>query len=50
MDEHPCKGCDYYYGVYAVNRCCNYFLDTGKRRPNPFGEGCKVKTTNNLAK
>lgn len=45
MGEHPCNGCDFFYAEYAVNRCCNYLLDTGRRRPCAFGEGCTVKQT-----
>lgn len=41
--EHPCAGCLHFYGAYAANRCCNYILDTGKRRPCPAGDGCTVK-------
>ena len=41
--EHPCDGCEWFYAVYAVNRCCNYLLDTGRRRPCPPGKGCTVK-------
>lgn len=39
-----CEGCVYYKGEYEMNLCCNYMLDTGKRRPCPPGKGCTVKT------
>ena len=41
--DHPCAGCLHFYGAYKDNRCCNYILDTGKKRPCPPGEGCTVK-------
>jgi hypothetical protein len=43
MDPHPCDGCNYYYGLYHNTKCCNYLLDTNRRRPCPFGQGCTVK-------
>lgn len=49
--EHPkpvkdyCEGCIFYDGEYDSNKCCNYFLDTGMRRPCPPGKGCTVKKT-----
>lgn len=46
MGEHPCNGCDFFYAEYAVNRCCNYLLDTNRKRPCAFGEGCTVKQIN----
>lgn len=46
MGEHPCDECDFFYAEYAVNRCCNYLLDTGHRRPCSFGKGCTVKQVN----
>ena len=37
-----CRGCKY-LGSIASWGCCNYFLDTDKRRPNPFGvKNCAV--------
>ena len=50
-DDNPksekdyCEGCIFYDGVYDSNKCCNYFLDTGMRRPCPPGKGCTVKKT-----
>lgn len=38
-----CEGCIYYRGEFEINRCCNYYLMTDKRRPCPPGEGCTVK-------
>jgi hypothetical protein len=38
-----CEGCVYYKGDFDVNKCCNYFLDTGIRRPCPPGKDCTVK-------
>ena len=39
-----CRNCTYGQavcnGVYVM---CNYFLETGKRRPCPGGDGCTVK-------
>lgn len=43
--NHDCEGCIHFRGDFEINRCCNYYLDTGKRRPCPAGEGCTVKTT-----
>jgi hypothetical protein len=40
-----CKGCIHYRGMFATDICCNYYFDTDKRRPCPFGEGCTVKQT-----
>ena len=40
-----CEGCIHYRGVYVTDLCCNYYFDTDKRRPCPFGEGCTVKAT-----
>lgn len=42
---HPCMGCFHWYGLYPVNRCCNYIFDTGHRRPCPPGDGCTEKIT-----
>ena len=49
----PCKGCGHYapislnYGEKTQKDChyCAYILDTGHRRPCPFGEGCTAKET-----
>lgn len=39
-----CRGCMYLTSA-ASHACCDYFLRTGKRRPNKFGaEDCAVKT------
>ena len=38
-----CEGCIHFRGDFEINRCCNYYLDTGKRRPCAFGDGCTVK-------
>ena len=38
-----CEGCIYFRGEFEINRCCNYYLDTDKRRPCPPGEGCTVR-------
>lgn len=42
--QHPCSGCKYFHGDYLYNRCCNYIFITGRRRPCPAGEKCRVKT------
>ena len=39
-----CEGCAYYRGAFDINKCCNYYLDTGIRRPCPPGKECTVKT------
>ena len=39
----PCGGCIYYYGPSEGTICCNYLLDTGKRRPCPPGKDCTVR-------
>lgn len=43
MNHDGCEGCIYFYGGQEINRCCNYLLDTGKRRPCPPGTECTVK-------
>lgn len=35
-----CKGCFYYD---KTNKCCDYLIFTGIRRPCKAGEGCTVK-------
>lgn len=42
-DDHPCAGCVHFYGAYEANRCCNYILDTGKKRPCKAGKDCTVR-------
>lgn len=38
-----CRGC-IYFGIAWTNGCCDYYLTTGKRRPNKFGvKDCAVK-------
>lgn len=37
-----CRGCKY-LGTVAEYGCCNYFLETGNRRPSKFGTPCSVK-------
>jgi hypothetical protein len=41
-DEY-CQDCSYFYGSSDYELCCNYYLDTDKRRPCPPGTGCTVK-------
>lgn len=41
--KSPCYGCLYYRGRSESGMVCNYFLDTGNRRPCAAGEGCTVK-------
>jgi len=49
-DALYCGGCEY----YGRSTCtCDYYLNTGKRRPCPAGNGCKVRCTRkeaNMAK
>jgi hypothetical protein len=42
-----CEGCVYYRGDFEINKCCNYYLDTGKRRPCPPGRDCTSKRSKN---
>lgn len=49
-EEHPCEGCDHFYGDYKSNRCCNYIFDMGHSRPCEFGEKCLVRTTKRYGK
>ena len=44
VNGHPCQGCLHWRGANEATCCCNYYLDTGVRRPCQFGEGCTVKT------
>ena len=37
-----CRGCRY-LGTVAGYGCCNYYLETGNRRPSKFGTPCSVK-------
>ena len=41
--DSTCRGCVYRAGINASSMICNYYLDTGKRRPCPAGKGCTVK-------
>jgi hypothetical protein len=45
VDKHKsgCEGCDYFFGDYESNKCCNYIFIEGKRRPCPPGKDCTVK-------
>lgn len=51
MSEDPkvcdknCHNCVYYHSWHDVNKHCNYYLMTDKRRPCDPGEGCTVKVT-----
>lgn len=47
--ETPCKGCFHHYGVFAVNKCCNYVFDIGTKRPCPAGEECTKYITEDAA-
>lgn len=38
-----CEGCVYFRGLFEINRCCNYYFDTGERRPCPPWDSCTVK-------
>lgn len=40
--DDTCIGCRHFYGAYENTRCCNYYFDTGRRRPCPAGAGCTV--------
>ena len=40
VEEHPCYGCNHFYGIYYINYCCNYIFDMGRPRPCPPGELC----------
>ena len=42
--QNPCEGCEYFFGEYVLNRCCNYIFVVGQRRPCPPGEGCTCWT------
>ena len=42
-NNNYCEGCIFFRGDFEINRCCNYYIDTDKRRPCPPGEGCTVK-------
>lgn len=37
--DRSCKGCIYYSQDYGT-KVCNYYLQTGRRRGCPAGEGC----------
>ena len=38
-----CLNCIYYRGFASDVFMCNYYLDTGKRRPCPPGKDCTVR-------
>ena len=40
--DKTCLWCKYYYGCSDDALMCNYFLDTGNRRPCDPGKGCTV--------
>lgn len=39
----PCEGCFYWRSLNENLSACNYFLDTGTRRPCEPGAGCTVR-------
>lgn len=43
--DHPCKGCVYFFGRAEGNECCNYIFIVGHRRPCPPGKDCTEKRT-----
>ena len=39
-----CDNCVYYIYLESIqDKCCNYLIQTGQRRPCPPGDGCTVK-------
>jgi hypothetical protein len=42
-NKDGCEGCIYYRGDFEINKCCNYLLVKGERRPCPPGKDCTVK-------
>lgn len=43
VDNKYCKGCVFFSGGFEGVRLCNYYLQTGERRPCPAGVGCTAK-------
>lgn len=43
--DRYCAKCIYSTGCTDWGYVCNYYLETGKRRPCPPGTGCTVKST-----
>lgn len=43
--DRYCAKCIYSTGGADWGHICNYYLETGKRRPCPPGTGCTVKST-----
>ena len=39
-----CKGCVHWRAIASEVFCCNYVLDTEKKRPCPPGRGCTART------
>lgn len=43
VDNKYCDGCVFFSGGFEGVRLCNYYLQTGERRPCPAGVGCTAK-------
>ena len=41
--EHPCCGCEHWYGAYVWGYCCNYIFDEGHMRPCEPGVECTAR-------
>lgn len=43
ISDKSCEGCIHLCYLYDKVTCCNYILNTGKKRPCDPGKGCTVK-------
>lgn len=44
VSSRYCAGCYHYQAIGKSRQFCAYILDTGRKRPCQFGEGCMVHT------